>query len=152
MPQWCWPSLRVPIRVALAELLKPKLEALPSVPAVEIGGPGSICVFTKMRGARVAHDPAPGRRLRLSTIGKNERVNVEYVSAKPDRALHMGIAAARWRRQPRALLEAAGFSRDQGILCHDAGAQSIHSRARSTAVTATALGEDVGETPRECIR
>ncbi|HET9398617.1 MAG TPA: arginine--tRNA ligase, partial [Sphingomicrobium sp.] len=77
---------------ALAELIKPKLEAIPGVTQVEIAGPG----FINIRLAEgVWRDElvtilAEGDRYGLSRIGNNERVNVEYVSANPTGPMHMG--------------------------------------------------------------
>src|SRR4051794_35295491 len=77
---------------ALAELIKPKLEALPPVTSVEIAGPGFINLRLNSDAWRdelrtILDD---GDAYGASTIGNNERVNVEYVSANPTGPLHMG--------------------------------------------------------------
>ena len=77
---------------ALAELLKPRLEALPGVTSVDVAGPGFI-------NLRLGDDSwrgelktilAEGEAYGLSRVGNNERVNVEYVSANPTGPMHMG--------------------------------------------------------------
>ena len=77
---------------ALAALIVPKLEALPGVTGVEIAGPGFINVrldpaaWRDELGTILTQGAAYGR----SSVGKNERVNVEYVSANPTGPMHMG--------------------------------------------------------------
>jgi arginyl-tRNA synthetase len=135
---------------ALAEELRPRLEALPAVESVEIAGPGFI-------NLRVSEDAwrnelrtilTEGDAYGLSTIGGNERVNIEYVSANPTGPLHMGHCRGAVVGDSLAkLLEAAGFRVTKEYYVNDAGAQvdtlarSVHRRYRE------ALGEDVGETP-----
>ena len=135
---------------ALAEALKPKLEAVPTIALVEIAGPG----FINLR----LHDEAWRDELRTiiaegdaygaSTIGGNERVNVEYVSANPTGPLHMGHCRGAVVGDSLArLLEVAGFRVTKEYYVNDAGAQvdtlarSVHLRYRE------ALGEDIGEIP-----
>ena len=135
---------------ALAEALKPKLEAVPTIAAVEVAGPG----FINLR----LHDGAWRDELRTilaegdaygtSTIGGNERVNVEYVSANPTGPLHMGHCRGAVVGDSLArLLEVAGFRVTKEYYVNDAGAQvdtlarSVHLRYRE------ALGEDIGDIP-----
>jgi arginyl-tRNA synthetase len=133
---------------ALAEAIKPKLEALPPVTSVEIAGPG----FINLRlTPNVWRDElrtilTGGERYGLSTIGANERVNVEYVSANPTGPLHMGHCRGAVVGDSLArLLEAAGFRVTKEYYVNDAGGQvdtlarSVHLRYRE------ALGEDIGE-------
>ncbi len=84
----------------------------------------------------------------MSTIGRNERVNVEYVSANPTGPLHMGHCRGAVVGDSLArTLEAAGFRVTKEYYVNDAGAQvdtlarSLHLRYRE------ALGEDIGEIP-----
>ncbi len=135
---------------ALAEALKPKLEALHGVTSAQFAGPG----FINLR----LHDDSWRNELRailaggdaygLSSVGANERVNVEYVSANPTGPLHMGHCRGAVVGDSLArLLEAAGLRVTKEYYVNDAGAQvdtlarSVHRRYRE------ALGEDVGETP-----
>src|SRR6476619_7638817 len=133
---------------ALAEAIKPKLEALPPVTSVEVAGPGFI-------NLRLSPDTwrdelrtmlSQGDEYGLSRIGANERVNVEYVSANPTGPLHMGHCRGAVVGDSLArLLEAAGFRVTKEYYVNDAGAQvdtlarSVHLRYRE------ALGEDIGE-------
>ena len=82
------------------------------------------------------------------TVGNNERVNVEYVSANPTGPLHMGHCRGAVVGDSLArMLEAAGFRVTKEYYVNDAGAQvdtlarSLHLRYRE------ALGEDIGEIP-----
>ena len=135
---------------ALAEAIKPKLEALPPVTSVEVAGPG----FINLRLTPDAWRDELRTILResddygLSTIGQNERVNVEYVSANPTGPLHMGHCRGAVVGDSLArLLEAAGFRVTKEYYVNDAGAQvdtlarSLHLRYREK------LGEDIGEIP-----
>src|SRR4051812_6345311 len=135
---------------ALAEAIKPKLEALPPVTSVEIAGPGFI-------NLRLAPDAwrdelktilREGDRYGISTIGANERVNIEYVSANPTGPLHMGHCRGAVVGDSLArVLEAAGFRVTKEYYVNDAGGQvdtlarSVHLRYRE------ALGEDIGDIP-----
>jgi arginyl-tRNA synthetase len=133
---------------ALAEAIKPKLEALPPVTSVEVAGPG----FINLRLTPDAWRDELTTILRqrdeygLSTVGANERVNVEYVSANPTGPLHMGHCRGAVVGDSLArLLEAAGFRVTKEYYVNDAGAQvdtlarSVHLRYRE------ALGADIGE-------
>ncbi len=135
---------------ALAGLIAPKLEALPAVTSVDIAGPGFI-------NLRLADDAwrdelitllAQGERYGLSTIGNNERVNVEYVSANPTGPMHMGHCRGAVVGDALAkLLEAAGFRVTKEYYVNDAGSQ-VDTLARSAHLRyREALGEDIGEIP-----
>ena len=135
---------------ALAEAIKPKLEALPPVTSVEIAGPGFINLRLTPDAWRdeLRTILREGDEYGLSTIGKNERVNVEYVSANPTGPLHMGHCRGAVVGDSLArLLEAAGFRVTKEYYVNDAGAQvdtlarSVHLRYRE------ALGEDIGDIP-----
>jgi len=136
--------------LALAEAIRPKLEALPPVTRVEVAGPG----FINMRLTPDAWRDELRTILRereaygLSTVGANERVNVEYVSANPTGPLHMGHCRGAVVGDSLArLLEAAGFRVTKEYYVNDAGSQvdtlakSVHLRYRE------ALGEDIGDIP-----
>jgi len=135
---------------ALAEAIKPKLAALPPVTAVEIAGPGFINLRLNADAWRdeLKTILREGDDYGLSSVGGNERVNVEYVSANPTGPLHMGHCRGAVVGDSLArLLEAAGFRVTKEYYVNDAGAQvdtlarSVHLRYRE------ALGEDVGEIP-----
>ena len=135
---------------ALAELIKPRLEATPGVTQVEIAGPGFI-------NLRLGEDSwrdelitilREGERYGLSNIGNNERVNVEYVSANPTGPMHMGHCRGAVVGDALArLLEAAGFRVTKEYYVNDAGSQ-VDTLARSAHLRyREALGEDIGEIP-----
>jgi arginyl-tRNA synthetase len=135
---------------ALAELVKPKLEAMPPVTSVEIAGPGFINLRLNAEAWRdeLKTILRQGDEYGLSTIGNNERVNVEYVSANPTGPLHMGHCRGAVVGDSLArVLEAAGFRVTKEYYVNDAGAQvdtlarSVHHRYRE------ALGEEIGDIP-----
>jgi arginyl-tRNA synthetase len=135
---------------ALAEAIKPKLEALPPVTSVEIAGPGFINLRLASDAWRdelrtILND---SEEYGVSTVGGNDRVNVEYVSANPTGPLHMGHCRGAVTGDSLArLLEAAGFRVTKEYYVNDAGAQvdtlarSLHLRYREK------LGENIGEIP-----
>jgi arginyl-tRNA synthetase len=135
---------------SLAELIKTKLSALPTVTSVEIAGPGFINLRLKSDAWRdeLRTILREGEEYGLCTVGKDERVNVEYVSANPTGPLHMGHCRGAVVGDSLArILEAAGFRVTKEYYVNDAGAQvdtlarSLHLRYRE------ALGEDIGEIP-----
>jgi arginyl-tRNA synthetase len=135
---------------ALAEAIKPKLEALPPVTSVEIAGPGFINLRLTPDAWRdeLKTILREGDRYGLSTVGNDQRVNVEYVSANPTGPMHMGHCRGAVVGDALAkLLEAAGFRVTREYYVNDAGGQvdtlarSLHLRYRE------ALGDDIGEIP-----
>ncbi len=135
---------------ALAELVKPKLEAMPPVTSVEIAGPGFINIRLTPDAWRDELRTILGKAdaYGISTVGENERVNVEYVSANPTGPLHMGHCRGAVVGDSLArVLEVAGFRVTKEYYVNDAGAQvdtlarSVHLRYRE------ALGEDIGAIP-----
>jgi arginyl-tRNA synthetase len=135
---------------ALAEAIKPKLEALPPVISVEVAGPGFINLRLTPDAWRdeLRTILRQGDEYGLSTVGANKRVNVEYVSANPTGPLHMGHCRGAVVGDSLArVLEAAGFRVTKEYYVNDAGAQvdtlarSVHLRYRE------ALGEVIGDVP-----
>ena len=135
---------------ALAEAIRPKLEALPPVTSVEIAGPGFINLRLTPDAWRdeLRTILREGEEYGLSRVGASERVNVEYVSANPTGPLHMGHCRGAVVGDSLArLLEAAGFRVTKEYYVNDAGAQvdtlarSLHLRYREK------LGEEIGEIP-----
>jgi arginyl-tRNA synthetase len=135
---------------SLAELIKPKLQAIPPVTSAEIAGPGFINLRLKPDAWRdeLRTILREGEEYGLCTVGENERVNIEYVSANPTGPLHMGHCRGAVVGDSLArILEAAGFRVTKEYYVNDAGAQvdtlarSLHLRYRE------ALGEDIGEIP-----
>ena len=134
----------------LAEAIKPRLEALPPVVSVEIAGPGFINLRLKPDAWRdeLRTILGEGDAYGLSTIGANERVNVEYVSANPTGPLHMGHCRGAVVGDSLArLLEATGFRVTKEYYVNDAGAQ-VDTLARSLHMRyLEALGQDIGDIP-----
>jgi arginyl-tRNA synthetase len=135
---------------ALAEMIAPKLEAVPAVTSVEVAGPGFINLRLSPDAWRdeLKTILGKGEAYGQSTIGGAERVNVEYVSANPTGPLHMGHCRGAVVGDALArVLEAAGFRVTKEYYVNDAGGQvdtlarSVHLRYRE------ALGEDIGEIP-----
>src|SRR3954471_20598270 len=135
---------------ALAEAIKPKLKALPPVTSVEIAGPGFINLRLSSDAWRdeLRTILREGDEYGLSTVGNNERVNVEYVSANPTGPLHMGHCRGAVVGDSLArVLEAAGFRVTKEYYVNDAGAQ-VDTLARSVHLRyCEALGEKIGEIP-----
>jgi arginyl-tRNA synthetase len=135
---------------ALAEMIAPKLLALPAVTSVEVAGPGFINLRLKdgFWRERVAEILRAGTAYGDCDVGKGARINVEYVSANPTGPLHMGHCRGAVVGDALArVLEAAGFRVTKEYYVNDAGGQvdtlarSVHLRYRE------ALGEDIGEIP-----
>ncbi len=135
---------------ALAELLVPKLSALPEVESASVAGPGFINLFLHEAVWReeLAAIHAAGTAYGRSTTGTGKRVNVEYVSANPTGPMHMGHCRGAVVGDALAsLLEYAGYAVTREYYVNDAGGQvdvlarSVHLRYRE------ALGEDVGAIP-----
>ena len=135
---------------ALAELIKPKLQAIPGVTNVDVAGPGFINIRLGDESWRdeLTTILAEGEEYGLSTIGNNERVNVEYVSANPTGPMHMGHCRGAVVGDALArLLEAAGFRVTKEYYVNDAGSQ-VDTLARSAHLRyREALGEEIGEIP-----
>jgi arginyl-tRNA synthetase len=135
---------------ALAELIKPKLEAIPPVRSVEIAGPGFINIRLDPDAWRDELRTILGQsdEYGLSQIGGNQRVNVEFVSANPTGPLHMGHCRGAVVGDSLArVLEAAGFRVTKEYYVNDAGAQ-VDTLARSLYLRyREALGEDIGAIP-----
>jgi arginyl-tRNA synthetase len=133
-----------------AAMVLAKPAALPPVTSVEIAGPGFINLRLSPDAWRdeLRTILREGDEYGLCTVGKDERVNVEYVSANPTGPLHMGHCRGAVVGDSLArILEAAGFRVTKEYYVNDAGAQvdtlarSLHLRYRE------ALGEDIGQIP-----
>jgi arginyl-tRNA synthetase len=135
---------------ALAELIAPRLAALPEVTGAEIAGPGFInirldrAVWEEELRTILAEGEAYGR----SEMGKGRTVNVEYVSANPTGPMHMGHCRGAVVGDALAsLLEHAGFAVIREYYVNDAGAQ-VDVLARSAHLRyLEALGRQIGEIP-----
>jgi arginyl-tRNA synthetase len=135
---------------AIAEILKPKLAGHPSVAGVEVAGPGFINLRLQpaIWQAEVKEILKAGLRYGDSTLGQNEKVNVEYVSANPTGPMHAGhVRGAVVGDALSNLLEKAGYDVTREYYFNDAGTQvdvlarTAHLRYRE------ALGENIGDIP-----
>jgi arginyl-tRNA synthetase len=131
---------------ALAEALKPLLEAVPGVRAVEIAGPGFINLRLDEAVWRdeLAAIHAAGGDYGRSDAGAGTTVNIEYVSANPTGPMHMGHCRGAVVGDALAsLLEYAGHKVIREYYVNDAGGQ-VDVLARSVHLRyAQALGETV---------
>jgi len=134
----------------LAEMLVEKLKALPDVTSVEIAGPGfvNLRLSPDVWRARIKDILVAGTAYGDSDLGKDEPVNVEYVSANPTGPLHAAHGrGAVFGDALAALLEKAGHKVTREYYINDAGAQ-VDVLARSTYLRyREALGEAIGEIP-----
>ena len=135
---------------ALAEALKPHLEASAGVEAVDIAGPGfiNIRLSPSVWLAELQAIEAAGDDYGRSDAGKGKRVNVEYVSTNPTGPMHMGHCRGAVIGDAMAsLLAFSGHDVTKEYYVNDAGGQvdvlarSVHLRYRE------ALGETIGEIP-----
>ena len=154
MPPWCWPGPRACARL-LAEKLAGRIAKLPDVTGWRSPGRGSINLHLadSYRQARIADVLAAGTDYGSSKVGAGRRVNVEYVSANPDRAApHRPCPGAVYGDALALLLGKAGFEVTREYYINDAGAQ-VDTLARSTHLRyLEALGETIDQIPRASIR
>jgi arginyl-tRNA synthetase len=131
---------------ALAELIVPKLAALPEIASADVAGPGFINVRLTEASWRdeLAGILSAGADYGRSGLGQGKRVNVEYVSANPTGPMHMGHCRGAVVGDALAtLLEYAGYTVIREYYINDAGAQ-VQTLARSAHLRyREALGETV---------
>jgi arginyl-tRNA synthetase len=112
---------------AIAEAILEKLEtSSTSIKSVEIAGPGFINIKLKSDylGEVVKTVLAQGADYGRSTYGKNEKVQVEFVSANPTGDLHLGHArGASIGDSLCNILDFAGFDVSREYYINDAGNQ-----------------------------
>jgi arginyl-tRNA synthetase len=134
----------------LAEKLAAKLKAVPHVTKVEVAGPGFINLsldgsfWLEVLRAAIAAGTDFGR----SSMGRGEKVNVEYVSANPTGPMHVGHGRGAVFGDALAnLLAFAGYDVTREYYINDAGAQ-VDVLARSAFLRyREALGDDIGAIP-----
>ncbi|MFM9976752.1 MAG: arginine--tRNA ligase [Sphingomonadaceae bacterium] len=131
---------------ALAEALRPELESIRGVMAVEIAGPGfiNLRLASGIWREELATIHAAGDSYGRADSGDGTTVNVEYVSANPTGPMHMGHCRGAVVGDALAnLLEWVGYRVIREYYVNDAGGQvdmlarSAHLRYRE------ALGETV---------
>lgn len=131
---------------AIAEALVEKLKPLGSVTEVSIAGPGfiNLRLDDAFWCARIADVLAAGARYGESTIGRNLKTNVEYVSANPTGPMHVGhCRGAVFGDALASLLVKAGYDVTREYYINDAGGQ-VDVLARSAYLRyREALGETI---------
>ncbi|MDP9196069.1 MAG: arginine--tRNA ligase [Pseudomonadota bacterium] len=134
----------------VATLLAERLRDNPHVEAVDVAGPGfvNIRLQPSFWQARVADIIREGTRFGASTMGKGQKVNIEYVSANPTGPMHVGHTRGAIIGDSLAnLLQKAGFDVTREYYFNDAGTQ-VDVLARTTHLRyREALGEDIGSIP-----
>jgi arginyl-tRNA synthetase len=134
----------------LAEKVAAELGKRPEITKIDIAGPGfiNLTLDPAVWHAALADTILAGREFGKSDIGRNEPVNVEYVSANPTGPMHVGHArGAVFGDALATLLAFTGFGATREYYINDAGAQ-VDVLARSAFLRyREALGEDVGAIP-----
>ncbi len=110
----------------IALLIKEEMGASPEVEKIEIAGPGFINLFltSTSRFLVIPTILAQCKQFGRSQIGKNKRVQVEFVSANPTGPLHVGHGrGAAYGAVVANLLETIGFNVHREYYVNDAGRQ-----------------------------
>lgn len=134
----------------LGEMIAEKIKGLDGVTEVTVAGPGFVNFRLDSAAwlATVRNVLSAGIHFGNSGMGKNKKVNIEYVSANPTGPLTVGHARGAVVGDAMAsLLQKAGFNVVREYYVNDAGNQvnilgrSVYLRYRE------ALGESIGEIP-----
>jgi arginyl-tRNA synthetase len=110
----------------IAAALVAALPASPYIARVEIAGAGFINIFVPVaiKGAEVARILAQAGGYGRSPASRNERIQVEFVSANPTGPLHVGHGrGAAYGASVANLLAAAGYEVCREYYVNDAGRQ-----------------------------
>src|SRR5687767_8948703 len=134
----------------LADAIAGKLREDPLIDRVDVAGPGFINMTLKPAAwtDELAEVLAQVARYGASSIGKSEKVNVEYVSANPTGPMHVGhCRGAVFGDALANLLAHSGYKVTREYYINDAGAQ-VEALARSAYLRyREALGDDIGDIP-----
>ncbi len=135
---------------ALADIIGEKLKQDPDIAEVGVAGPGfiNIRLSTAYWQRLLATIITEGTDFGRSKLGRDRKVNVEYVSANPTGPMHVGHCRGAVVGDALAnLLGFAGYDVTKEYYINDAGAQ-IDVLARSVFLRyREALGENIGEIP-----
>lgn len=134
----------------IADALKAKLEADPSIAKIDVAGPGFLnltlesTVWQKLVRAILNDGSAYG----AGGLSKGEKVNLEYVSANPTGPMHVGhCRGAVFGDALANLLQFAGYDVTREYYINDAGGQ-VDVLAKSAFLRyREALGEEIGAIP-----
>jgi arginyl-tRNA synthetase len=134
----------------LAEAIAEKLHADALIEKAEVAGPGFINLTLKASAwtDELRAVLAAGADYARSNLGKDEPVNVEYVSANPTGPMHIGhCRGAVFGDALANLLDFTGYKVTREYYINDAGAQ-VDALARSAYLRyREALGEHIGAIP-----
>jgi arginyl-tRNA synthetase len=134
----------------IAEALVTRLKTMPDVVDGSVAGPGfiNLKLTDDFWRARLREALKAGIAYGDSDLGKNEKVNVEYVSANPTGPLHVAHARGAVVGDALAnLLDKAGYAVTKEYYINDAGAQ-VDTLGHSTFLRyREALGETIGDIP-----
>jgi arginyl-tRNA synthetase len=134
----------------IAEALVTSLKATPDVVGASVAGPGfiNLKLADGFWRERLRDCLKAGIAYGDSDLGKNQPVNVEYVSANPTGPLHVAHARGAVVGDALAnLLAKAGYAVTKEYYINDAGAQ-VDTLGRSTFLRyREALGEPIGSIP-----
>ena len=134
----------------IADLLAGKLKGAEGIAKVDVAGPGfiNLALAPSVWQGLVADILKAGDSYGRTSIGKGQRVNVEYVSANPTGPMHVGhTRGAVFGDALANLLAFAGYAVTREYYVNDAGAQ-VDKLARSALLRyREALGETIGEIP-----
>jgi arginyl-tRNA synthetase len=110
----------------LAQAIIAALPASSEIDRAEIAGPGFINLFVKPAAKLAALEQvfAEGKQYGGSTLGKGERVQIEFVSANPTGPLHVGHGrGAAYGASLANVLAASGYAVEREFYVNDAGRQ-----------------------------
>jgi len=134
----------------IAEMIAEGLRSVDHVEQVEIAGPGFINIRLSEAFilSQIKVILEAGNDYGRSTIGANEKINVEYVSANPTGPLHVGhCRGAIFGDALSSVLEFAGYDVAREYYINDAGGQ-IDVLAKSAYLRyREACGQDIGQIP-----
>jgi arginyl-tRNA synthetase len=130
----------------VAKLIAEELEKLEEIQQVDVAGPGfiNITLSASMWQKLIPVILQQGIKYGSSSLGENQLLNVEFVSANPTGPMHIGHArGAVFGDALARLLKKAGYNVVQEYYINDAGAQ-VETLARSAYLRyREALGEKV---------
>ena len=134
----------------IADKLGQKLEADADIDKIEVAGAGflNLSFRSAFWHGVVAAILKEGADYGRANLGRDERINVEYVSTNPTGPIHVGHGrGAVFGDALCNLLQFAGFEVTREYYVNDAGAQ-VDALARSAFLRyREALGEAIGEIP-----
>jgi arginyl-tRNA synthetase len=134
----------------IADLLSARLATDPDVTKAEVAGPGfiNLTFAPSFWHGVVRAILASGGDFGRSTLGRGERVDIEYVSANPTGPMHIGhCRGAVFGDALASLLQHAGYEVTREYYINDAGAQVDKLGQSAFLRYREALGETIGEIP-----